>query len=323
MTHLLLDWGNAVSARDQPLLRAAGSVRGVTLGDLCRAEDPAERRYEGHEIGPEVELPRGDVTDGVVRIGDTVRRPRQPQSLAVAAYLDHLQRVGFEGSPRYLGRDDAGRDVLTYLPGDVAGDPPEAWAADDDLLASVGRLVRRLHDASHGYAADRGFDAPAGSVWGRDLVSVDLAAAAAGEPELITHLDITPQNVVVRDDVAVGLVDFDLAGPGTRLLDAYNTAMHWVPLRPPVDLWPGWGGVDQLARLRIFADAYRLTADQRRALPDLGIKHTDTAWRYMEAAAEQLGGGWEHMWNHGVGDAIKRRRAWLIDRRADLMGALL
>jgi hypothetical protein len=43
----------------------------------------------------------------------------------------------------------------------------------------------------------------------------------------------------------------------------------------------------------------------------------------MEAAAEQLGGGWEHMWNHGVGDAIKRRRAWLIDRRADLMGALL
>ena len=49
------------------------------------------------------------------------------------------------------------------------------------------------------------------------------------------HLDVTPQNVVVRDGLAVGLVDFDLAGPATALRDSYNAAMHWVPLRAPED----------------------------------------------------------------------------------------
>ncbi len=50
-------------------------------------------------------MPAGDVTDGVVRVSGTIRRPRQPQSLAVAEFLDWLEDAGFEGSPRFLGRD--------------------------------------------------------------------------------------------------------------------------------------------------------------------------------------------------------------------------
>jgi hypothetical protein len=54
-------------------------------------DDPARRRYVLADTGPEIEPPKGDVTEGVVRVGGTVRRPHQPQSLAVAGYLDHLQ----------------------------------------------------------------------------------------------------------------------------------------------------------------------------------------------------------------------------------------
>jgi hypothetical protein len=202
--------------------------------------DPARRRYEADD-GVEVALPKGDVTEGVVRAGGTVRRPHQPQSTAVAGYLDHLERVGFAGSPRYLGRDDQGRDVLTFLPGAVAGDPPEMWAADDTLLGSVATLLHQLHTASAGYAADRGFRAAPGAVWRRDLVPVEIPVTDP-TPELISHLDVTPQNVVVRNGCAAGLIDFDLAGPTTRLLDVYNTAMHWVPLVAPQDIWPSWRG---------------------------------------------------------------------------------
>jgi hypothetical protein len=269
----------------------------------------------------EVALPAGDVTEGVVRVGATVRRPHQPQSGAVAAYLEHLEQVGFDGSPRYLGRDSRGRDMLTYLDGDVAGDPPEPWAAADSLLASVATLLRRLHEASEGYAADRGFAAPPGSVWGRELVTVDGLVDDL-VPELVSHLDVTPQNVVVRDGCAVGLIDFDLAGPTSRLLDAYNTAMHWVPLRPPGDVWPTWQGLDPPARLRLFADAYGLTAAQRAALPDFGIARADISWLRMRAAAEHLGGGWARMWAEGVGDAIRRRQAWLAESRDELLAAL-
>jgi Phosphotransferase enzyme family len=285
----------------------------------------AERRYVAAEHADEtheIELPKGDVTEGVVRIGGTVRRPHQPQSLAVAEYLDHLERVGFDASPRYLGRDELGRDVLTYLQGDVAGDPPDAWAADDALLASVAKLVHALHEASAGFAAARGFTAFPGSVWRRDLVTVD-AGPLPPPPELITHLDVTPQNVVVRDGKAVGLIDFDLAGPATRFADAYNTAMHWVPLRPPDDVWPTWRGVDQPARLRLFADAYGWTTAERVSLVGFGVAHAQRSRRRMHAAAEQLGGGWARMWDEGVGEAISRRGAWLQEAREELLRELL
>jgi hypothetical protein len=270
---------------------------------------------------PEIELPKGDVTEGVVRVGDTVRRPHQPTSGAVAEYLDHLERVGFDGSPRYLGRDRHGRDVLSYLDGAVPGDPPEAWASDDGLLASVAVLVRRLHEASAGFAAERGFAAPDGSIWQRDRLALDPPLPYP-EPELVSHNDVTPQNVVTRDGAAVGLVDFDLAGPTTRLADAYNTAMHWVPLRPPEDVWPTWPGVDQMARLRLFADAYGLSTEDRAALPALGAERARFSFRRMRAAAEQHGGGWARMWAEGVGDATRRREAWLTARRDDMLAAL-
>lgn len=262
----------------------------------------------------------------MIQIGSTVRRPAQPQSAAVADYLDHLARVGFLGAPRFLGRDRAGRDVLDHLPGDVPGDPPEAWATSIDLLASVGGLLRRLHDASAGYAAERRFAAPAGSSWfSRPLPTGTLPGALPPPtaPELVSHNDVTPQNVVTRNGLVVGIIDFDMAGPTTRLIDAVNTAMHWVPLRDPADLWPAWSGVDQASRLRVFADSYGLTLRERTAVVDLGITRADHTWLLMKGAAEHLGGGWARMWDEGVGDLIRRRQAWLVDVGAGLTAALI
>ena len=276
------------------------------------------------EDGPEEELPRGDVTEGVVRIGATVRRPAQPQSAAVADYLRHLQAAGFGGAPGFLGRDSHGRDVLDHLEGDVPGDPPQVWAADEGLLVSVGVLLRGLHDASTGYAADRGFAALPGTswfIWPPGPAAADLPPEPT--PELVSHNDVTPQNVVVRQGRAVGLIDFDLAGPTTRLADFFTTAMHWVPLRDPVDVWSGWTGLDRPARLRVLADAYGLTPGQRASLVDLGVRHADRARLRMRDAAEHLGGGWARMWDSGVGDLVRRRQVWLISARNDLEAALL
>ena len=77
------------------------------------------RVVDERSTGLEIPLAGGDVTHGVVRVGDTVRRPRGPWSDAVAAYLLHLERVGFRGAPRYLGVDEHGRDVLEFVCGEV------------------------------------------------------------------------------------------------------------------------------------------------------------------------------------------------------------
>jgi hypothetical protein len=90
----------------------------------------------------EIPLAGGDVTEGVVRAGDTVRRPVGPHSPLVHALQAHLESAGFEGAPRFLGIDGAGREVLSYIEGEVAGRPRPPWIADETRLASVGRLVR-------------------------------------------------------------------------------------------------------------------------------------------------------------------------------------
>ena len=54
-----------------------------------------------------------------MRIGDTVRRPLRPFSLTVQAYLAHLRDAGFTGAPLPFGVDEQGREVLSFVPGDV------------------------------------------------------------------------------------------------------------------------------------------------------------------------------------------------------------
>lgn len=266
------------------------------------------RHFEHAATEPEIELPAGDVTEGVVRVGNTVRRPHQPQSYAVAAYLDHLETVGFDASPRFLGRDSQGRDVLTFLEGDVAEAKLEPWVLADRLLVSVALLVRRLHDASIGY---------------QPLEHFPPSPFTLHRAELVTHLDVTPQNVVTNGGEATGLIDFDLAGPSTRLIDSLNAAMHWVPLRDPVDLDDVAVDIDQFARLRLFADAYGWQQSEREALPRFAAARATASWRRMKFRAENDGGGWARMWSEGVGDLILRRRAWLLSKEPAILRALL
>jgi hypothetical protein len=264
--------------------------------------------------GPEIALPAGDVTVGLVRIGDTVRRPHQATSAAVAAYLGHLESVGFEGAPRYLGRDDKGRDVLTFVSGAVAGDPVEPWAAAADLLPSIGRLVRALHDASAGWVPDVEF--------GAHVAGRPAAPFPAGEQPIVSQKDVTPQNTVFRNGSAVALIDFDLVGWTTRSVDLTNTAMHWVPLCDPRDRGPSFRHIDVGARLRLLLDAYGTDSVTGEQLLDAAALRFGAAHDSMRWNAEHLGGGWARMWDEGVGDLILRRVSWFAEARADLATAL-
>jgi hypothetical protein len=269
-------------------------------------------RYLGAD-GPEIELPRGDVTEGVVRVGDTVRRPHQPGSDAVAAYLEHLGAAGFAAAPAYRGIDRRDRDVFDFIPGDVAGQTLAPWVATDPILADVARLQRRLHDAGEGWHTALRFP--------RELSGGPTAALPAA-PRLVSHNDITPQNVVFRAGRAVGLIDFDLAGWTTRLTDLATTCMHWVPLMDPTDRDPVFADVDVTARLHTFLLAYGLSADQVDEFLDAAHLRFAQTWATMHWRAVHLGGGWARMWDEGVGGLIERRLAWFERTRPILRGVV-
>lgn len=267
---------------------------------------------------PEITLPGGDVTQGVVRIGQTVGRPRQAQSAAVAAYLSHLELAGFDGAPRFLGTDARGRDVLQHLPGVTASQPPEDWVADDGLMAPLGALVGRLHTAS------AGFQPPTGLPFFRDTMpDPPELAGLLDPPTIVGHNDVTPQNVIIRAGVPVGLVDFDLAGPTTPAREVANAALHWAPICDPADRPSAFVDSDCLHRTRLIADGYQLGAEDRGVLADVLLRSARVGWHRMRNLASELGGGWARMWDEGVGEVIRGRELWLIANGEELTRCLL
>jgi hypothetical protein len=187
----------------------------------------------------------------------------------------------------------------------------EAWAATTPVLIAVAALLRRLHEAS----AD--FVPPHDACWFGQDIHVELPADLPPEPpaDVVSHFDVTPQNVVFRNGEPVALIDFDLTRPGSRLRDVVNTAMWWVPLMPAADRDPAFATSDTPSRLTRFVAAYDLDDDARAAFPDVAIDGATRSWHLMRANAEQRGGGWARMWAEGAGDRIRRRKG-LAARRA-------
>jgi hypothetical protein len=243
----------------------------------------------------------------VVRVGATVRRPASPFTSSVFAALEHLERVGFEGAPRPLGIDARGREVLSFIDGEVPIPPFPRWSMGDRTVASVARLLRRLHDALEG------FDASAHR-W-----NDDLADPRGGS--LLCHNDVCPENVVFRDGEAFAIIDWDLAARGRALWDVAAVMAMWGPVRDPSDPVPGMEGLDPFGRARVIADAYGLGSDERAALPAIFFDRLSVSLVEKRAAAGEAAfvAMLERQGGPGRG---KRRREWLEANVDQLRAAL-
>ena len=67
----------------------------------------------------EYSLPGGSVSS-VVRVGDTVHRRPGVRAGFVHELLGFFQQSGWPGAPRFLGFDEQGREILSFMDGHVA-----------------------------------------------------------------------------------------------------------------------------------------------------------------------------------------------------------
>lgn len=259
----------------------------------------------------EIPLVGGDVNIGentVVRVGATVRRPQSDRAAAVHALLRHFETVGFDGAPCFLGVDERGREVLSFVEGAPALAPVPAG---ERVVEDLGRLLRRMHDAQQGFALPD------------DVAWPDLPVEPA-PGSVVCHNDLFWPNVIFRDGRPVALIDWDLAAPALPLFDLASAANYWVPLRPDeqAEAW-GLPTVDRGSRLRLLCDAYGLDADTRGELLDVVARRNELGYE----AHRVLGGverrpGWREMWDAGSGDQILARVAWFEAQRDDLLAFL-
>ncbi len=179
--------------------------------------------------GDATALLQGGSTPGVVRIGCHVHRPCGSNAPFVHDLLRHLERVGFDASPRVRGFDNQGREILTFLPGTVPHHADDVeWS--DGQLRDVATLLRRFHYATAG------------------------TSLAAGQ-EVVCHNDGAPWNTVFVGETPIALIDFDDAAPGPRIRDVAYAVWCWLNLGDD-----RFSPTDQARRLRRFCDAYGITA---------------------------------------------------------------
>lgn len=162
-------------------------------------------------------------------MGDTVRRPPGPNPQLLREVLLHLERVGFDAAPRWLGVDEKGREILSWIPGKTftdrgrmhpyVGDPPLRVTFTDEQLRAAFHLLRRYHDAF--------------------------------TEDLICHGDYGPWNLVWRRELPVGVIDFDRVHRGDASEDvayALRTFLSYgLTPTPPAEI---------VERTRLALDAY-------------------------------------------------------------------
>ncbi len=242
----------------------------------CTPHNGATDRY-ARLVLEEIPLAGGNATTGVVRVGDTVRKPVTSATAAVEAFTTHVASCGVD-VPAGHGRDDRGRRVIDFVSGRLADDPP-LTALDD--LARVGALVRSIHDAADGWRA------PADARWDALIPPPDAA-------ELICHNDLTPWNLVTGERWV--FIDWDGAGPSTRAWDLAYSAQAFAGLAPAADV------SDAASRLRAFVvDGYRADGALREALLATLAPRAQAMHDMLAAAKRDGREPWGSMYDEGHG----------------------
>ncbi|HEY6737937.1 MAG TPA: phosphotransferase [Actinopolymorphaceae bacterium] len=209
----------------------------------------------------------GGVVNVVVRVGDTVRRPTGPWTPAVHALLNHLEAVGFAYSPRVLGIDEQGREILSFVEGVPAMRPWPPVLRTDAGLRALGTMLGELTRALATFVP------PPDAVWRTS--PGPTATPGSG----FRHGDVGMWNTIWDEDRLVGLIDWDFAEPAPPLWDLAQAAWYAVPLYAGTKGWEACGfpaEPDVRHRFEVLCDAYGAEpVDVLEALADLQVAERD------------------------------------------------
>jgi Ser/Thr protein kinase RdoA (MazF antagonist) len=171
-------------------------------------------------------------------------------------------------------------------------------------LARVAALIREFHEAV------RGFQPPSDPRW-QKLIPPDTS-------DIIAHHDLAPWNLVIGDDAHWAFIDWDAAGPGSRLWDIACAIHGFIPLSAD----PQWQHHDAAERLRVFVNAYGLDEAERRELIPLLARRTRSMHDFLRDRAAHGVQPWARLWAEGHGD-IWRSDAEYIELREDRWAEVL
>jgi hypothetical protein len=157
-----------------------------------------------------------------------------------------LEAKGFQGAPRFLGIDEKGREILSFIEGEVTVFSPPSGMFDDEALAAAAKLLRCFHDATTDFCSSHP------QHW-----QFQIGAPRSGP--VICHNDVGPYNTVYNNGRPTAFIDWDFAAPAPREWDIAYALWRFVPLYADAQCAKlGWPLTPRGPRIRRFLDAYEL-----------------------------------------------------------------
>ncbi len=176
----------------------------------------------------------------VSRLGRDVLREAGPWTPTIQRLLNHLRQQGIEWCPEARGWTEDGREQLSYLKGKVPEYPLPKWVYDESVLMDAAKFLRQFHDATVDYEDPD-------ALW----------RAPIRQPvEVVCHNDFAPYNMVFRERVLTGVIDWDFASPGPRVWDLAFLAYSMVPLMRPESPDAPNLTLDLGRRMKLLLDSY-------------------------------------------------------------------
>jgi tRNA A-37 threonylcarbamoyl transferase component Bud32 len=161
------------------------------------------------------EMLTGGNISKVYRLGNTVRRDLKPESTKIHKLLKHLENKGFIYAPKFIGIDEKGREILSFIEGEAGHYPLKDYMWSNDVLIEIAKMLRLYHDSVSDFLMEEGFE------------PIDHTPQPF---EILCHNDFAIYNIIFGHKRLVGIIDFDVAGPGPRLWDIAYTLYTCVPL---------------------------------------------------------------------------------------------
>jgi hypothetical protein len=161
------------------------------------------------------EMLTGGNVSNVYRSGDTVRRELKQDSTKIHNLLKHLENKGFSYAPKFLGIDEKDREILSFIEGEAGNYPLKDYMWSDEVLIEIAKMLRLYHDSVSDFSIEEGWQ------------SIDNTPQPF---EVLCHNDFALYNLIFNHKRPVGIIDFDVAGPGPRLWDIAYTLYTCVPL---------------------------------------------------------------------------------------------
>ncbi|MDN3681307.1 phosphotransferase [Vibrio tapetis subsp. quintayensis] len=210
---------------------------------------------------------------GIYRNDDHVVRPALGCTGSVHDLLNFLHSHAFTCCPQPIDYNEK-RERLSFVEGDTYNYPLTGPIASEMALVSGARILAHFHEVSAQF------------VQCTELSSHTWMQPSRQPVEVICHGDFTPYNVALNGEEVVGVFDFDTAHPAPKVWDLAFSIYCWAPFK--TDSYDRMGNLEQqIARAKLFCDAYQATPDQRSNLVVVMMDRLAAVVEYMKSEANK------------------------------------